>query len=351
MTDRERFLAACGCRPVDRPPIWMMRQAGRCLPEYRALKEKYTFLQLVQDPALAAEVTLQPVRRFGFDAAILFSDILVIPQALGQGFEFGDAGGVRMDFTLRDASDVDRLDLGAVEARLAYVAEALKLIRRELGPKTAMLGFAGTPWTLANFMMEGGSAREFSRARALFYENEALFQKLMEKLARAVTRFLQMQIDAEVDAVQLFDSLGGLLAPATFEAASARWMKQIIAELNRPAPVIVFAKGFNEDWPLLASLGGRVLGVDWTTELAKVRQAVPAHIALQGNLDPALLLTTPEAVTAGTRRLLDSMGGAPGHIFNLGHGTPPNAKLECIQALVQTVRSHRVQTTPSPAVL
>lgn len=351
MTDRERFLSACGSRPVDRPPVWLMRQAGRCLPEYRALKEKYSFLELVQNPEMAAEVTLQPVRRFGFDGAILFSDILVIPQALGQGFEFGDAGGVRMDFVLRDAADVDRLDVGAVVERLQYVATALGLIRRELGEGKAMLGFAGSPWTLANFMMEGGSAREFSRARALFYENEPLFQKLMEKLARAVTAFLQLQIDAGADVVQLFDSLGGLLAPGTFQAASGRWMKDIIAAIQRPAPVIAFAKGFHGNWDLLSGLGAPVLGIDWTVDLADVRKVVPTGIALQGNLDPALLQTTPGAVISATRQLLDGMRGAPGHIFNLGHGTPPNAKLECIEALVQTVRTHNVQTPSTPSAV
>ncbi|MSU63508.1 MAG: uroporphyrinogen decarboxylase [Pedosphaera sp.] len=344
MTDRERFLAASRCQPVDRPPVWLMRQAGRCLPEYRELKEKYSFLQLIQNPDLATEVTLQPIKRFGFDGAVLFSDILVIPQALGQGFEFGDAGGIRMHFTLRDQADIERLQVDAVVERLEYVAQALRQLRQALGNRTALLGFAGSPWTLANFMMEGGSAKEFSRARALFYEDEALFNQLMEKLSIAVTRFLQLQIDAGADAVQIFDSLGGLLAPEAFEAASARWMRQIIESLDRSAPVIAFSKGTHGSWDVLSKLGAQVIGIDWGVRLASARKLIPTNIALQGNLDPVLLQTTPAAVTRVTQQILDDMHGHPGHIFNLGHGTPPGAKLDCIEALVNTVRNHRPNT-------
>ncbi len=296
---------------------------------------------MIQDPDLATEVTLQPIKRFGFDGAVLFSDILVIPQALGQGFEFGDAGGIRMDFTLRDQADIERLQVDAVVERLEYVAQALRQLRQALGNRTALLGFAGSPWTLANFMMEGGSAKEFTKARALFYEDATLFNRLMEKLASAVTRFLQLQIDAGADAVQIFDSLGGMLAPEVFEAASARWMRQIIESLDRSSPVIAFSKGTHGSWNVLSELGSQVIGIDWGIRLADARKLIPANIALQGNLDPVLLQTTPAAVTRATRQILDDMRGHPGHIFNLGHGTPPGAKLDCIEALVNTVRNHR----------
>jgi len=336
---RSRFLDACACRAVDRPPVWLMRQAGRALPEYRALKEKYTFLQLVQTPELAAEVTLQPIRRFGFDAAILFSDILVIAEGLGQPYQFRDRGGIEMQFLLRSGADIDRLEVGRVNERLQYVARALPLVRKELEERTALIGFAGSPWTLANFMVEGGGVKEYGKAKALFYSDRALFDRLMEKLTEAVAGFLQLQIDAGVDAVQIFDSLGGLLPASAFEAASGAWMKQIVRSLKGRVPAIVFSKGTHGNWPELAATGAQVLGVDWNVRLSDVRTAVSPEIGLQGNLDPFLLTTTPETVTAETKRVLREMEGRPGHIFNLGHGVPPDARLENIHSLVETVRN------------
>src|SRR5215831_3691513 len=240
-SNRQRFLDACHCRPVDRPPVWLMRQAGRALPEYRALKEKHTFIELVQTPELAAEVTLQPIRRFGFDAAILFSDILVVAEGLGQPYQFRERGGIEMDFLLGSAADVERLEPQRVNERLAYVAKALPLIRTELGDRTALIGFAGSPWTLANFMIEGGGVKEYTKAKALFYAEPKVFTRLMEKLTEAVGSFLQLQINSGVDAVQIFDSLGGVLSDGCFEAASARWMREIVRSLKSRVPVIVFA--------------------------------------------------------------------------------------------------------------
>ena len=341
LTNRERFLNACRCRPVDRPPIWLMRQAGRALPEYRALKEKHTFLELVQTPELATEVTLQPIRRFDFDAAILFSDILVVAEGLGQRYEFRDRGGIEMEFLLNSAADVERLQVEAVTDRLQYVAKALPMIKAALGGRTALIGFAGSPWTLANFMVEGGGVREYTKSKALFYSDPALFARLMEKLTQAVTGFLQLQIDAGADAVQVFDSLGGVLSDGDFARASGRWIKQIVAALKRRAPVIVFSKGTHGSWDELADTGAQVLGVDWNVRLADVCARLPARVGVQGNLDPFLLCTTPEAVVAGAKRILGEMRGRPGHIFNLGHGVPPNGKLENIGALVETVRSFR----------
>jgi uroporphyrinogen decarboxylase len=340
MNSRHLFLAAASCEPVTHPPVWLMRQAGRALPEYRALKEKFTFLQLVQTPELAAEVTLQPIRRFGFDGAILFSDILVVCEGLGQGYKFREEGGIGMDFAVRTAADVDKLDVNAVVGRLQYVHEALKLIRTQLGGRTALLGFAGSPWTLANFMVEGGSAKEFSGAKAMFYKEPKLFHRLCEKLTDACTRYLQMQIDSGVDAIQIFDTLGGGLGAGVFQAASGRWIKQIIAGLKGHTPVIVFSKGTHGNWDDLVATGANVLGVDWGVRLSDVAAKLPKNIAVQGNLDPFLLSTTPEAVAAETKRILADMQGRPGHIFNLGHGVTPESKLECIQALVDAVRAH-----------
>lgn len=343
MNSRDLFLAAVHCEPVPRPPVWLMRQAGRALPEYRALKEKYTFLQLVQTPELATEVTLQPIRRFGFDGAILFSDILVVCEALGQGYKFREAGGIEMEFPLRTAADVDKLAVDAVVERLQYVAGALKLIRAQLGGRTALLGFAGSPWTLANFMVEGGSSKNFQGAKAMFEKEPKLFNRLSEKLAEATTHYLQMQIDTGVDAIQIFDTLGGELAPNIFNEASGRWLKQIVTGLKGKTPVIVFSKGTHGNWDDLVNTGANVLGVDMGVRLSDVAAKLPRNIAVQGNLDPALLATTPEAVATAAKRILTEMKGRPGHIFNLGHGVTPESKLECIQALVDTVRDEKLK--------
>jgi uroporphyrinogen decarboxylase len=316
-----------------------MRQAGRSLPEYRALKEKHTFVEMVRTPELAAEVTLQPIRRFGFDAAVLFSDILVIPEALGQPYHFRDGGGIAMDFAIRTSADIRKLDHRHVAEKLQYVADALRLIKPALNGRTALLGFAGSPWTLANYMLEGGSTHDFTRAKSLFYTEPLLFSELMEKLTLAVTEFLKLQIASGANAVQIFDSSGGLLADNAFTAASGTWIRRVIAGLGHQAPVILFSKGTHGRWKSLVETGANILSIDWTQPLAEVRKLLPDDVGVQGNLDPALLEMTPELVTAETARILRDMEGLPGHIFNLGHGVGANAKLECIEALVTTVRN------------
>jgi uroporphyrinogen decarboxylase len=316
-----------------------MRQAGRALPEYRKLKEKYTFVELVQNPELATEVTLQPIRRFGFDAAILFCDILVIPEAMGQKYRFRDTGGIEMDFTVRTKADVDRLSVDHVVKRLQYVDKALRLLRKELGDERALIGFSGSPWTLATFMMEGGSAQKYTRALALFHEDPKMFRALMKKLAEAITAYLKMQIAAGVDAVQIFDSHGGHLSESEFQAASGKWIKEIISRLGGKVPVIAFSLGTHHNWKDLVGTGANVLGIDWQFPLREAQKLVPPNVALQGNLPPALLAeATPEIVAKETTRVMVEMLGRPGHIFNLGHGLPPGAKLENIEALVNTVR-------------
>lgn len=339
MSGRQRFLAACAGRPVDHPPVWLMRQAGRVLPEYRALKEKFTFHELIRKPELATEVTLQPIRRFGFDAAILFSDILVVAEALGQSFQFADRSGVCMDYKLDTARDITKLDSRRTKEHLSYVSQVLSMVREELGDNTALLGFAGSPWTLANFMLEGGSSREYVKARALYYSDPGTFHHLFETLTDAVVAFLELQIDAGVDAVQIFDSLGGCLAADAFPEASARWMQEIISRLGNRVPVIVFSKGTHGNWEVLTGTGAQVIGVDWTVSLKEVRRFLSDHVALQGNLDPVVLTTTKEATHRETRRILEEIKGHPGHIFNLGHGVPPSARLENIETLLETVRS------------
>jgi uroporphyrinogen decarboxylase len=341
MTPRERFLAACACQPLDRPPLWIMRQAGRYLPEYRALKAKHPFLEMVRTPELAAEVTLQPLRRFALDAAIIFSDILVIPEALGQGYRFKEEGGIAMDWRVERWEQVERLNAEAVPERLRYVAEALRLVRQQIGPDRALLGFCGSPWTLAAYMIEGGGSDDFARAKAMFYTDQPLFEKLMDRLVRALIAYVRLQIEAGIDAVQIFDSWAGILPASEYEAASLRWIRQLIAGLPAGFPVIVYAKGASPSLAALAASGATVLGLDWTVDLATARRALPANIAVQGNLDPVLLNTTPAAVTAAAERLLGSMRGLNGHIFNLGHGILPKAKLECVDALCACVAGWR----------
>ncbi len=328
---------ACHCLPVTRPPVWLMRQAGRALPEYRALKENHTVLELVQTPELAAEVTLQPIRRFGFDAAIIFSDILALTEGLGQPYEFQDGSGIKMAFLIESAKDVERLKVEAVTERLRYVAEALKLVKAQLKGQTALIGFAGSPWTLANFMLEGGGIEHYSKAEKLLAAEPKLFGRLMEKLTAGVIEFLKMQIAAGAEVVQVFDSLGGLLPTQNFGEASGRWMKEIVAGVKELAPVIVFSKG-TEDWDALVQTGANVLGLDWKVSLGKIAASLPKQVGVQGNLEPEVLTTTPENVAGETRRILREANGRPGHIFNLGHGVPPTAKLENIAALVSTVQ-------------
>jgi len=340
MTSRERFLAACSCQPLDRPPLWIMRQAGRYLPEYRELKARSSFLDMVRTPELATEVTLQPLRRFALDAAILFSDILVIPEALGQAYRFREEGGIAMDFAIGDRAGIEALrSPGDVMEHLGYVTEALSLIKRELAYTKALLGFGGSPWTLACYMVEGGSSEDFLRIKSLFYQERALFDSLMEKLSQALITYFLAQIRAGADAIQIFDSWGGAVAGADYEAASLRWIRKIIEALPQGFPVILFAKGCASRAHDMAFTGAKVLSFDWGTELRQYREQLPDTLAVQGNLDPVLLNLEPELVRDQATRLLESMRGTRGHIFNLGHGILPQAKLECVEALTETVVS------------
>jgi uroporphyrinogen decarboxylase len=337
MTSRERFLAACQCAPADRPPVWIMRQAGRYLPEYRALKEKHGFLEMVRTPALAAEVTLQPMRRFALDAAIIFSDILIVPEALGQPYQFREKGGIAMEYALDSTAKIENLNADGVAQRLDYLSQALQLTRRELGANTALLGFAGSPWTLAAYMVEGGSPGDSPALVSLAKNDPALFACLMQKLAQAVAACLRLQLEAGADAVQIFDSWAAL-CPAEFYAEwSLRWIGEVIAALPPQTPVILFAKGMAHHTAALRATGARVLSLDWTVDLASFRRANPG-VATQGNLDPILLEGEPEKVRAATRELLNNLSGH-GHIVNLGHGLTPQARVESVAALVETVTS------------
>jgi len=340
VNSRERFLAACACQPLGRPPFWIMRQAGRYLPEYRDLKAKHGFLKMIRTPDLAVEVSMQPMRRFAFDAAILFSDILVIPEALGVGYTFRDEGGIAMERRVESRAMVEALaPEGAVPDRLHYVAEALGLLGKELAGSRALLGFGGSPWTLATYMVEGGSSDDFARVKGLFYEDRATFELLLGKLTAALIAYFLMQIRAGADAIQIFDSWGGAVAGADYEAASLRWIRAIIAAMPKDFPIIVYGKGTGPHLIDQAFTGARVLSVDGSNELASVRRTLPENVAVQGNLDPVILNTTPEVARRETVRLLDSMRGCAGHIFNLGHGILPQARIECVEAMADAVTS------------
>jgi len=319
------------------PPV---SSGGKAAAIYRALKAKSSFLEMVKTPALATEATLQPLRRFALDAAILFSDILVIPEALGQSYHFRDEGGIAMAYRLETRAQVDALaPASAVPERLSYVAETLAILKKELAGQKALLGFGGSPWTLATYMVEGGSSEDFERIKLLFYTDRATFDALLEKLTAALITYFQMQIRAGADAIQIFDSWGGIIAGPDYEAASLRWIRAIVTALPRDFPIILYAKGTAPHLTDQAFSGVKVLSVDLTNDLAIVRRNLPANVAVQGNLDPVLMQTTPGIVRTATTRLLESMRGTTGHIFNLGHGIAPSAKIECVEALVDTVTS------------
>ena len=341
MNSRERFLAALNCQPLDRPPIWVMRQAGRYLPEYRALKEKYSFLELAQTPELALEVSMQPLRRFELDAAILFSDILVIPEAMGQGYHFKDQGGIAMDYALENEDQINTLSSDAVSERLDYVAQALKLISSELDGSKMLLGFGGSPWTLATYMVEGGSSKDFKKIKSLYYQNRSLFESLLAKISDALITYFRMQKAAGAEAIQIFDSWGGILSGDDYEDASLKWIRKIIESVGSEIPLIIYAKGTSPHLARQAACNPKAVAVDWTIPIDQAARQIPNDIAIQGNLDPVLLDTTPDIVQANATRILDAMRKRPGHIFNLGHGILPTARIENMQALVDCIVNYR----------
>lgn len=320
-----------------------MRQAGRYLPEYRALKEKYSFTEMVKTPELATEVTLQPLARFPLDAAIIFSDILVIPEALGQPYHFKDksiGGGIAMDFLLDSEDKIDALDGSNIEEKLAYFPAALKMTREKLGEDKALLGFGGSPWTLAAYMTEGGSLKDLGALKTMYYTQPATFEKLMNKVTQAVIDLFKMQINAGVDAVQIFDSAGAFCPGHQYEEMSLKWIRKIIASLPDDIPVIVFAKGMAHRKDELVGTGASILSIDWTIDLPSYYDSLPDHVSVQGNLDPLILSSHSDVVRSETSRLLESMQGRTGHILNLGHGILPSAMPENMQVLCETLAEH-----------
>jgi uroporphyrinogen decarboxylase len=338
------LLRALQRKPVDRTPVWIMRQAGRYLPEYlKTRAEAGSFMDLCQTPELACEVTLQPLRRFSLDAAIIFSDILTIPDVMGLKLYFVAGEGPKFERPIRSAEDIRKLPCPDVSESLGYVMDAISLTRRELDGKVPLIGFSGSPWTLATYMIEGGSSKTFSKAKKLIYQDPKLAHQLLEKLAATVTDYLNAQIDSGAQAVQIFDTWGGALSAQAYKDFSLRYMAQIVSGLKREnegrrVPVILFSKGCNTQLEAQADTGCDALGVDWTIELKQARKLVGSRVALQGNLDPSVLLAEKKVIRREVSDTLNSFGQGNGHVFNLGHGITPDVDPDNLTALISAVR-------------
>jgi len=339
----ERLLRALLREPVDRTPVWMMRQAGRYLPEYRKLRaEAGSFMGLATRPELACEVTLQPLRRYPLDAAILFSDILTVPDAMGLGLKFETGEGPRFERPVRDEAGVNALPRIEPEEQLGYVMDAVRLIRRELDGAVPLIGFSGSPWTVATYMVEGGSSRAFPTIKRMAYERPDLLHRLLDHLTTATVAYLNAQVAAGAQAVMVFDTWGSVLTPAAYRSFSLDYLRRIVDEVTREAegrkvPVVLFTKGAGPLLTDMAATGCDALGVDCTTDLAAARSWTEDRVALQGNLDPAILLARPEVIRAQVGKVLASYGRGPGHVFNLGHGITPDVDPAHAGAMIESV--------------
>jgi len=342
MNSRERFLAAARRQPVDRTPAWMMRQAGRSLPEYRELRSGHTFMEMCHRPELAAEATLQPIRRFGMDAAVIFCDILVPAEAMGLAVSIEEGVGPLLDPPVRTAEDVEALrDFDAATAT-GFLAEALRLVRAELGEERAMLGFCGAPFTLASYMVEGRSSRNYETTKALMLGQPELFDRLVERIVDNSLGYLALQVEAGADAIQIFDSWGGSLDAATWRARMQGPITRMVrATQDLGVPVILYVNGCSHLLEAMVETGADVLSIDWRVDPVEAVRRTEGKVALQGNMDPVALFAPPDAVRREAQRTLAAFEGAPGHIFNLGSGILPKTPLESTTALWDTVLPER----------
>ena len=337
------FLRALLREPVERTPVWMMRQAGRYLPEYRRVREQAgSFMTLCTTPELACEVTLQPLERYRLDAAILFSDILTIPDAMGLGLEFVEGEGPQFRHPVSTAADIARLAAPDPSGELRYVTDAVRLIKRELVGRVPLIGFSGSPWTLATYMVEGRSSREFRKIKGLMYEQPEWLHRLLDILAQAVASYLEAQIEAGVDAIMVFDTWGGVLNPVQYRQFSLAYAQRALAEICRPAsgqkiPAILFTKGGGQWLEDMADTGYDALGLDWTTDIGHARTRVGDRVALQGNLDPQALYAPITRLREEVKAILESYGPGSGHVFNLGHGVWPDVNPEHVGAMIEAV--------------
>lgn len=351
-SSRNRFLAACRREPVDATPAWVMRQAGRYLPEYRAVRGKHDFLGMVRDPALAAEVTVQPVRRFDMDAAVIFSDILVPCAAMGQAVSFQEGEGPALGPPVRTRADVDRLHDFDPKQATGFLGDAIRIVRSELGDAKAIIGFCGAPWTTASYMVEGGSSKSFEVTKKLLYDDVATFDRLCARLVDNLVPYLAMQVDAGADALQIFDSWGGALDAETYRRVLLPHVKRLVAGAKRTGvPVILYVNGCAQLLEVLADCEPDVIGLDWRVSPADAIARVGAHVALQGNLDPCVLFASPDVVEREVERTLDAFAKQKGHVFNLGSGILPGTPVESMERLFRVItgRRPRSKATGSPA--
>lgn len=342
----DTFIRALLKQPVEYTPIWMMRQAGRYLPEYRKVREQAgSFLDLCTNPELACEVTLQPLRRFDFDAAILFSDILTIPDAMGLGLYFTEGEGPKFTHPVRTAADVNKLPIPDPETDLRYVVDAVRLIRKNLQGSVPLIGFSGSPWTLATYMVEGGSSKSFQKVKGMMYEQPKLMHVMLDKLAQSVAAYLNAQIEAGAQAVMLFDTWGGMLSTEDYAEFSLYYAKQVRAQLKthvdgQQVPTILFTKGGGLWLEAMADSGYDALGLDWQTDMQQARARVGHRVALQGNMDPVALYANPDVITGKVKTILHKYGSGSGHVFNLGHGILPDMNPDHVKAMVDAVHEH-----------
>lgn len=339
------FLRACRREHVERTPVWFMRQAGRYLPEYRAVRAKADFLTLCKTPELAAEVTIQPVDIIGVDAAIIFSDILVLSEAMGMQLVVEEGkGGPRFPSPIRSREEISRLEVPDPSAKLKFVLDAIRMARAGLRNRVPLIGFSGSPWTLAAYMVQGKGSKEFRYSKELMFSSSKDMHTLLDKLARSVAAYLNAQIEAGAQALQLFDTWGGILGSDEFEEFSLRYIKQVIS-LLRPngAPIIVFCKDCWHALEKIADSGTDVVGLDWKADIGKARDMVGSYVALQGNLDPTMLFASPERIEKGVKSILEKFGKGNGHVFNLGHGILPDTPVENVKAFVDAVKKFSPQ--------
>ena len=339
----DRFLRALMRQPVDRTPMWIMRQAGRYLPEYRATRAAAgSFMDLCTNPERACEVTLQPLERYDLDAAILFSDILTVPDAMGLGLHFIAGEGPKFSNPVRSAADVDKIAIPDPEQELRYVTDAVRTIRKELDGRVPLIGFAGSPWTVATYAVEGGSSRDFAKIKGMLFDSPELLHKLLDKITESTISYLNAQIAAGAQAIMVFDTWGGSLSPENYKIFSLQYMQRIVEGLSkenegRTVPNILFTKNGGQWLELIAATGCNGVGLDWTTSLADAKGRIGDKVALQGNLDPSVLYASPETIRAEALKVLESFGQGAGHVFNLGHGIHQHIDPEHVAALVDAV--------------
>ncbi len=338
------LLRAARKQPVERTPVWFMRQAGRYLPEYRAIRATTDFLTLCKTPDLAAEVTVQPVELVGVDAAIIFSDILVIPEAMGMELIVEEGkGGPRFPSPIRSTEDIHKLHSIDPNTELRFVMDALRVTKERLRDEVPLIGFSGSPWTLATYMVEGKGSKNFRHVKELIFSHPQQAHLLLKRLAQSVADYLSAQVDAGADIVQIFDTWGGILGQEEFEEFSLHYIQQIVEQVKKKnVPVIVFCKDCGHSLKKIAATGADVVGLDWTTDIEKARNTIGNKVALQGNLDPTMLFATPERIEQGVKSILSKYGNGSGHIFNLGHGILPETPVENVKAFINAVKTFSV---------